>query len=318
MSRSHLERLGGVVATAIPRDSDGYIDRECPSADCHREFKILPGTGLKEPAPCICPYCGHSAESTEFTTETQRTYAIENAKAQVREAFQSDLRDMVGKLRASAPRGGMISVSFELKTSPIRRPFYGHHELETKLVCPKCDLFYAIFGKFAFCPDCGAHNSRQMFEVNLALVEKQLQIAANSFDPDLQRHLVENSLEDVVSAFDGFGRELIRVKASKIGQPTKADGLSFRSLAGAERRLLKDFSLSLDSLFDSGDYDFASRMFLQRHILAHKMGVIDAEYVSKSGDTAARVGHRLNPKSEEIRRLSTVLQGVANRLEGSL
>jgi len=291
MSRSHLERLGGVVATAIPRDSDGYIDRECPSADCHREFKILPGTGLKEPAPCICPYCGHSAESTEFTTETQRTYAIENAKAQVREAFQSDLRDMVGKLRASAPRGGMISVSFELKTSPIRRPFYGHHELETKLVCPKCDL---------------------------ALVEKQLQIAANSFDPDLQRHLVENSLEDVVSAFDGFGRELIRVKASKIGQPTKADGLSFQSLAGAERRLLKDFSLSLDSLFDSGDYDFASRMFLQRHILAHKMGVIDAEYVSKSGDTAARVGHRLNPKSEEIRRLSTVLQGVANRLEGSL
>lgn len=35
------------------------------------------------------------------------------------------------------------------------------------------------------------------------------------------------------------------------------------------------------------------RYFQQRHLLAHRKGLIDEDYLSRSGDTAYRVGQRL-------------------------
>jgi hypothetical protein len=206
----------------------------------------------------------------------------------------------------------------ELRSTPIPRNSYSHKDLETNIVCPSCDLHYAIYGKFAFCPDCGKHNSTQMLDVNLGLVERQLVLAAIAGDQDLERHLIENSLEDAVSAFDGFGRELVRVKATALGHPSKADGFSFQSLTAAEKRLLKEFSVSLKALFDNGDFDFVVTMFLRRHVFAHSMGVVDSDYAARSGDPTAIVGRRLRVEPTEVRRLVAILKGVAQRLEQTL
>src|SRR5580704_1607129 len=58
----NLERLGNRISVPIQPDEEGYIGRECPVETCVGYFKITPGTGLKGPAPCHCPYCGHSGE----------------------------------------------------------------------------------------------------------------------------------------------------------------------------------------------------------------------------------------------------------------
>lgn len=71
----NLKRLGNQIAVAIEPDADGYVGRECPVADCLGYFKITFGTGVKGPAPCYCPYCGHKGESNTFFTQEQIDYA---------------------------------------------------------------------------------------------------------------------------------------------------------------------------------------------------------------------------------------------------
>jgi hypothetical protein len=39
-------------------------------------------------------------------------------------------------------------------------------ERETALTCERCTLQYTIYGVFAFCPDCAAHNSLQILKKN--------------------------------------------------------------------------------------------------------------------------------------------------------
>lgn len=318
MSGFNLEQLGDMISIPMPVDADGYVDRECPAEHCKGPFKVMPGTGILEQAPCVCPYCGHSGPSDDFFAEKQIEYATEEAEALIVAAFQNSLLSSLGGGSSRSAGQGMFSLSIEIKTTPPERPIYRHEQLETKIVCPSCDLHYAIFGKFAFCPDCGKHNSTQMLEVNLGLVERQLVLAASAGDQELERHLIENSLEDAVSAFDGFGRELVRVKATALGDPSKADGFSFQNLMGAEKRLQKEFAVTLRTLFDSGDFDYAVTMFLRRHVFAHSMGVVDTDYAAKSGDPTAIVGRRLRVEPAEVRRLAIVLKGVASRLEQAL
>jgi hypothetical protein len=105
---------------------------------------------------------------------------------------------------------GMLGVGISMKVrnsapKPIR--YYQEKELETKVVCDKCTLRFAMYGVLGWCPDCGAHNSLQILSKNLELSRKELSLA-ETLDTEMAEHLVGDALENVVSAFDGFGREL--------------------------------------------------------------------------------------------------------------
>jgi hypothetical protein len=54
------------MKVTIPLDSKGMTGRECPN--CKKYFKIKPGTGL-DIGYCICPYCEHKDDSSEFVTK---------------------------------------------------------------------------------------------------------------------------------------------------------------------------------------------------------------------------------------------------------
>jgi hypothetical protein len=64
----NLRRLGNQFSIPIEPDEQGYIGRECPIDTCLGYFKITLGTGIKGPAPCHCPYCGHRGDSKTFST----------------------------------------------------------------------------------------------------------------------------------------------------------------------------------------------------------------------------------------------------------
>ena len=85
----HLESLPKQFSISIKLDKYGFLGRESPEKDCKGYFKITPGTGLKGPVPCHCPYCGHSAEMSDFTTKAQIEYAKSLVIRQVTDAVHA-------------------------------------------------------------------------------------------------------------------------------------------------------------------------------------------------------------------------------------
>ena len=309
----HLERLGNSISISIPTDDSGLIGRECPQSDCQGYFKIKLGTGLEgEDLPCNCPYCGHTAGHDQFYTKEQIEYAQSVAMRQISDAVFKDFKKFEFDHKPRGPFGIGMSMKVERgRLIPIRS--YREKQLETEIVCFNCTLRYSVYGVFAYCPDCGEHNSLQILEKNLELVEKMLDMVTTA-DKELTDKIVENALEDCVSAFDGFGRKICRINASKATDRNRVNTLAFQNLEGVKSILVQLFNFELDVGIPKEEWEMAVRSFQKRHLVAHSMGVVDTEYVRKSGDTQAIVGHKVNISTNEVRSLVRVVAKFSQHL----
>ena len=307
-------RLGKRLSVTIPKDPDGYMGRECPESNCLGYFKVKPGTGLTgKDLPCVCPYCGHSAATDQFWTKDQVEYAKSVAFRKITDALHGDLKSMEFNHRPEGPFGIGISMTVKAgRTVPIRH--YKEKGLETHIVCSGCTLEYAVYGLFAFCPDCGIHNSLQILERNLELALKQVALAAGVNDVELARHLIEDVLENCVSAFDGFGRETCRVRAGVSADPVRCERVSFQNLPRAAKNLTELFSIDLRAAIDPADWGGAHLAFMKRHLIAHRSGVIDQAYVDDTSDPPSFLGRRVSVTAEEVRQLSEIVGRIGERL----
>jgi hypothetical protein len=303
----NLDRLGKQLSIPINAEEDGYLGRECPVEECMGYFKITPGTGIKGPAPCHCPYCGHSGDSNTFFTQEQIEYAKSIALRQFTDALHQDLKSMEFN---HPPRGGFgIGISLKV-TQGARHPIqhYPERELETEVVCDACTLRYAIYGVFGWCPNCGVHNSVHILSKNFELARKELSLA-ETVEKDLADHLIGDALENVVSAFDGFGREISLRKGSEI---------RFQNLPGARRNVQEKFGFDFADGLTDEQWQYVSRVFQKRHLLAHKMGVIDDEYVQRANDPGAVAGRKVRVSPDEVRSSVEIIEILARRLFGEI
>ena len=307
---SHLSKLGDRISIPINPDEDGFTGRECHQSDCEGYFKIECGTGLEgRDLPCHCPYCGHAAEHDQFWTKEQVKYIESAVTREVTEAVHRDLKEMEFNLE---PRGSFgIGFSVTPKLEPLL-PIHHYREkqLETEVACTNCTLHYSIYGVFGFCPDCGQHNSLQILGKNIEVVAKMMDLA-ESMERDVSRMLVENGLVSCVSVFDGFGRELCRVHARNATNRTIVGRTNFQDLERAKGRLREAYGIDLSSTLTTGEWQSLVRAFQKRHLIAHKMGVVDQAYLAKAADTEAIVGRRIHIKPDEVRDLLQLVRKVA-------
>jgi len=312
----NLERLGSKFSISITPDEDGFIGRECPVAECESYFKLQPGTGLTgKDVQCHCPYCGHEDAPDKFFTQAQIEYAKSIVLSQVTGALIKDLKSLEFNHRPSGGFGIGISMKVTGQPTPIRH--YREKQLETEVVCDICTLRYMIYGVFGFCPDCGSHNSLQILGKNLELVEKMLAVAEDQ-ESAVAQVLIENALEDCVSSFDGFGRETCRVFSSQAATPEKAAEIRFQNIANARQRVQVQFGVNIADGLTESDWALVIRCFQKRHLLAHKMGVVDEEYIQATGDHTAVLGRKSQVDSTEVRDLVVVLRSLGKQLSDSL
>ena len=199
------------------------------------------------------------------------------------------------------PQGGFgIGVSMKLQPGvPVPVHWYRENDLETEIVCDQCTLRYAIYGVFGWCPDCGVHNSFQILSKNLDLTKKKLKLA-ESLDGELAATVIADALAGVVSAFDGFGREVCA--------DSKA---SFQNPEGGRKRVLEQLGFDLADAVTVEEWRSCCGSFQKRHLLAHRMGVVDEEYIKKSGDSSAVVGRKITLDASEIVVLIDIVERVA-------
>lgn len=312
MRFDNLKRLGDRINVPIPKDEDGYLGRVCPDASCEGYFKIRPGTGLTgTDIGCHCPYCGHHGPHDRFSTQDQIAYVKSVALRQLSDAVRKDLKGFEFEHKPKGPFG--IGISMKLKPGPpvpIRN--YREPRLETDVVCDTCTLEYAVYGLFGYCPDCATHNSFQILKRNLWLVRRQLDLAGTLQDPDFQQHLIEDALENCVSAFDGFGREACRVFAA--GSKQDPPSISFQNLKRASQRLQSLWGLDLELVISAGNWEAAHKHFMRRHLIAHRSGVVDQKYLDETGDPSVSVGRRLSVHPDEVDALVGIVEELGRGL----
>ncbi len=304
----NLRRLGSQIFVAIPADEKGLTGRRCPNPDCNSYFKIEFGTGLKgENLPCHCPYCGHVGDPSEFMTEDQIEYAKSVAVRKISDAVFQDFK----KFEFNHKPKGAFGIGLSLKVQRPRVPAIRHYqeeELETETTCSNCTLRYAIYGVFAYCPDCASHNSYQILDQNYSLLEKQL-ILAEREGGDLGRQLIEDALENAVAVFDAFGRETCAVAFKNNASSLSLNTLSFQSLESAHEKLKAAANFDMKGFLE-GDREWAELLknFQKRHLLSHRLGVVDQVYVDRTGDRTVPVGRRIQISSTDVRDMLSLLR----------
>lgn len=286
------------ISVSIKPDNEGYTGRECP--ECEKYFKIKFGTGLPDLEDCHCPYCNHIGPQDEFWTKQQ----IEYAQSVAMHKLSGDLFKSLKKLERKPNKNEFISIGITVKGGPAPITYYSEKELEEKVACDNCTLEYTIYGAFGFCPDCGTHNSIQIVVANFELVEKMINLALNA-EKELADKLVENCLEDAVSAFDGFGREHCSAIYEKI---------SFQNIEVARAKLYDDHGLDISAGLEKNEWEFVIEQFQKRHLLAHKMGIIDEEFIKKTGKNRSLLGRKVTITSDEVRKLINCLKLISENL----
>lgn len=288
-----LRDLGNKLHVPIPRDEDGFLGRECPQPSCEGYFKIKLGTGLTgSDLPCTCPYCGHMDSSQAFWTKEQIAYARSVALRQIDDAVRADLKSFEFDIK---PKGAFgIGISMKLQPgTPVPIRHYREKKLETLVICDSCTLEYAVFGVFGFCPDCRGHNSLAILRQNLALVRKQVALATTLTDSALQQYIIEDAIENSVSTLDGFAREACRIRSSLSADAAKAESMSFQNLDRAARKLQSLFDVNLVEAVEPSDWIVLTRGFMRRHLIAHRSGVVDQQYLDETGESSALLGRRI-------------------------
>lgn len=281
----------------IKIDEEGYLGRECP--ECEKYFKIKPGTGIPDFSDCFCPYCRHFGPQDQFRTKQQ----IEYAQSVVLKKISGDLLKMMKKMETKPTGNQFISIGITVKGKSIPVTYYSEKELEEKVACKSCTLQYAIYGAFGYCPDCAEHNSQQIVEANFDLVAKILDLAKEA-SPDIKGKLIENGLEDCISAFDGFARERCRDRYPK---------LSFQNIYAAKRKL-DESGINIAEGLDRYEWDFVVKQFQKRHLLAHNMGVVDEEYIKKTRGHPEQLGKKVSITEGDVMSLISHMKVIVSNL----
>jgi len=284
----------------IPTDENGLAGRECPS--CERYFKIKFGTGLKDPGPCHCPYCNHVAPHDYFLTKDQIKYA----ESHVLNYAEKYILNSLKKLETKPKRNQLISLEIKVKGRSTPIAYYSEKDLEQNVCCQNCTLEYAIYGKFGYCPDCGIHNSHEIFITNINLFKKMLKLSLSS-EPEVSKKIIDNALEDSVSVFDGFCRSALKLKDS-------SHKISFQNLKAARKTLIKKYNFDIAEGINKNNWNKALLSFQKRHLMAHSLGIIDQEYINKTNSDQSLLGKQVEVTREEVEEITELLKKMAENL----
>ena len=302
------------MSVTLPQDQDGRIARECPNGECSPAYyKVKSGTGITDGQEvAYCPYCRHSAEPSDFTTQEQIRYAKDMAIREARGGIDDMVKDALG-LDSRGKRkvgGGLISIEMSYKRSspkPVRRPF--EDEVRRDVICPNCTLDQTVFGLASWCSDCGNDIFLVHVEAEIVVILSMLNDVGRR-EQELGKRVaakdLENCLEDAVSLFEASAKAIVRRGLSKRGHDAEAVeaeikkvGNSFQNVERSQTQIKRLFGCSAD------DTDLWARLaesFEKRHPVTHNLGVIDKKYLQRA-QQAEREGREVRISEREVRAL---------------
>ena len=279
-------------------DREGMFGRICPR--CGEYFRTD-----RVPGEMNCPYCFLLAPPNAFLTDPQKKFLqayVDTITSAMNEGEKEiDLDALVNKV------DGNIS------------PFaYNEIRQQTTSKCPECRTKFDIFGLYGACPTCGRRNSIDIFEDSMSALAGRIE---NPRYDKKQRHLREAEWEEAikssVSYFEGLATDMTHQLALIPLHPRRRkhlQELSFMNPIKAGISIDSWFAIDMFAGTSDDDKTFISRFFARRHLLTHRSGIVDQEYIDSTGDTSLRVGHKLRVRSREASRFVDLVRRLGSNL----
>lgn len=184
----------------------------------------------------------------------------------------------------------------------------GAGDFDVESVCKRDGTSFAMNGALFRCPTCGIENPREVMH-NLTSYARSACAAA------ITREDLVALLGRIVSTFDGVMRKcnMIAIRNLEVfGVAPIANVESFQGLVRARDKLLPRFDMA--SVVK--DWPMYVRIFQKRHLFSHSLGVVDAEYLRKTGDTSATLGKQITLDPDEVVYLAESSESIVNSYFG--
>lgn len=281
-----------MVPAFVPADKTGLWGRQCPK--CHAYFRT---NGIRE--YMFCPYCDCRAPAAAFTTENQR-------------AFVNRQRE----LWITAFRGGQnVTIDLDKIASdlPQNRPSWTPREQQQQFnfVCEKCQTSCDILGEYASCPACDQRNSLTVLKRHWEALDKEFQLAGTELQDRQERSRKwESLLPRYVSAFEAMADDIrgqLVTLPMVVKRRKEVEKLSFQQICQTEEMIRRWFGIEIFAGLKPEDREFINREFNRRHLLVHRAGRVDDEYLQKTGDTSVKLHQRIRVRSSDVVRLAKLL-----------
>ncbi len=300
----------------MPADDAGHIGRRCPS--CEQLFRMHAGDykALPDDQRMTCPYCGFSADHSEFITPQQleraRAAAGGWAKQLVADKIGTALDDMVRSINRSSSGGGMISFSASRSPSrpylPSPLPMITEQAPIRERQCVRCRNRYAVFGQHVSCPVCGPLTPKVVAEdvlaAQAAILNALDQLPAEALDELRELGSVEqtasSTLGAVVSSLETYLKSTFTNRVPGADQLTAGRGNIFQRLDDAADLYRAHLGIDLAKELRA-DWERLRVLYGIRHLLTHNNGVVDARHLKRFPHFPTALGQRVTVSLADAR-----------------
>lgn len=325
LNRIRQMEAGVRISIPIALDDEGYYDRLCPSPECGAQFKVLfeDWRNIVRDEIVFCPTCRFEAPATEWHTDAQRAQIREAGLAYARGQIQSGVEESARAFNRAQPQGGFITMrmSYRPAAEPVSMPAQAAALLQQRWTCERCNCRYASLGAAFFCPSCGHNSAIATFDHTVATVRASLdaipQIGAvleRGAAADMTRRVVEDGFVKLVGTYQRFA------EATYAGLPnvTPARRNVFQTLTEASELWRVALGVGYPELLSAAQLRDLTRFLQQRHLLAHTDGIVDQDYLDRSGDATYRLGQRIVVRADDVRELADLLTELAQQLRAAV
>lgn len=273
----------------IPKDSEGYTQRECPSCQDGR-FGIV----VKEDAArLICPYCEHEASTPESNTKEQIDYATKQGinliETEVHKEFQKMLKNVTR---------GSKGMSFKPGRIPKKRATKPPQPLiQTDMQCSSCANEYVVYGIAANCPFCGNKDIR-LLDANLDAIQKEMD----------NNRVLRHIYNDLVIVFQNE----CQYYAGKV------KGVSFQNIDSAVKHMKNKHSFDLLKGISVTQEKSLRTAFQKRHTEQHNRGYIDQEYIDNLNEDKSLLGSKTSYSKDELSKALEALVVVSANIRKNI
>ncbi|WP_417478325.1 hypothetical protein [Maricaulis sp.] len=320
--QKELRRLELTTEISVPieQDPEGFYDKECPSEQCYFLFKIHGDdwSEIVRDEEVFCPSCRHSAPAKSWYPRAQLKAARDYVLGTIANSMNRAMRADVAASKRRQSRESFLSITLDAKggRNAVLVPVKAAEPLRLRTICEACGCRYSYVGAAYFCPSCGANSADHTFKQTLNTIRTAASLGETlraTLNPDeaevIAQALLEKAIQDAVMSFQRLSEQLYERRTGRSPRRNV-----FQNLDSGSELWRTEIGRGYSDLVDASSLRKLRIYFQQRHLLAHQQGIVDHDYVDRSGDKFYNLGQRLIIRKIAVLEFADLIESLCTKL----